>query len=159
MAAPRKEVLKPSTFASYEDYARAYVVPAIGNVKVQELTAARLNAFYKHLLTAGRVKRAGGLAPKTVRNVHVMLHKALTEAVAWRLVVENVAEHAHPPRAPRRRPTVWTVEQLSAFLASVQADRFYALYLMSAHDWHASFGDVRLALGRSQPGRASSIGV
>jgi integrase len=127
-----KGVLKPSTFASYEDYARSYVVPVIGQVKVQELTAVRLTAFYDHLLTDGRAKRAGGLAPKTVRNVHVMLHKALADSVAWRLVAENVAVHARPPRVTRTRPAVWTVAQLGAFLASVRDDRFYALYLASA---------------------------
>jgi integrase len=47
-----RHVLKPTTLASYEDYARAYVVPVLGNVRLQEqLTAPRLTAFYDHLLT------------------------------------------------------------------------------------------------------------
>ncbi len=41
-----RHVLKPTTLASYEDYARAYVVPVLGNVRLQEqLTAPRLSAF------------------------------------------------------------------------------------------------------------------
>ena len=150
--------LKASTFASYEDYARAYVIPVLGEVRLQALDAQRLNAFYDHLLKSGRVKartpakpatpkmrgRASqarptpkkplnpGLAPKTVRNVHVMLHKALGDALAWRYVEHNAAEHAKPPRARRRKPTIWTVEQLAAFLTGQYQDRFYALYLLAA---------------------------
>jgi integrase len=96
------------------------------------LTSVRLNTFYAHLLTRGRTKRAGGLSTKTVRNVHVMLHKALSDAVAWRYVSENVAEHAKPPRVSRRRATVWTPDQVRRFLAHAREDRFYALYLLAA---------------------------
>ncbi|HYJ68621.1 MAG TPA: hypothetical protein VEX15_13275, partial [Nocardioidaceae bacterium] len=32
-----------------------------------------------------------GLEPKTVRNVHIMLHAALADAVRWRYVEINVA--------------------------------------------------------------------
>lgn len=63
--AAMRHVIKPTTFASYEDYARAYVVPVLGNVRLQDqLTATRLNAFYDHLMTTGRVKREGGLSPE-----------------------------------------------------------------------------------------------
>ena len=128
-----RHVLKPSTHASYEDYTRGYVVPVIGAVRLQhDLTARRLNAFYEHLLTRGRVKRDGGLSPKTVRNVHVMLHKALADAVSWRYVAENVAEHAKPPRAGRRQASVWSPEQVRRFLERTRDDRFYALYLLAA---------------------------
>jgi integrase len=72
------------------------------------------------------------LAPKTVRNVHVMLHKALQDAVAWHYIAENVASHAKLPRAGRRRPSVWSPEQLATFLFRQREDRLYALYLLAA---------------------------
>ena len=31
-----KHVIKPTTLASYEDYTRAYIVPVLGNVRLQE---------------------------------------------------------------------------------------------------------------------------
>jgi integrase len=61
-----------------------------------------------------------------------VLHTALANAVSWRYVLENVAEHVKPPKVSRRRPTVWTPAQLRKFLAFVQGDRFYALYLLAA---------------------------
>jgi hypothetical protein len=38
------------------------------------------------------VENDAGLAPKTVRNAHRMLHRAFTDAVAWDYLVSNSAE-------------------------------------------------------------------
>jgi integrase len=185
------QAIKPATAATtwgnWKVYAHAYVIPTLGQVKLQSLSAPQLQAFYAHLLSAGRVKadlstamyiawqkakrasktgreptarqvaeaagttlhaaypalrrfRAGwvpdakgpGLAPKTVRNIHIMLHTALANAVGWKYVVDNVAEHVNPPRVPRRKHSVWTPSQLRKFLDFVQSDRFYPLYLVAA---------------------------
>ena len=40
-----------------------------------------MNTFHATLLREGRRDGKGGLSPKTVHNVHVMLHKALHDAV------------------------------------------------------------------------------
>jgi integrase len=82
---------------------------------------------------AGRLPRpvSPGLAPKTVRNIHVMLHRALADAVNWRYMTENPASHARPPKVSRQRSAVWTPEQLSAFLQQARADRFFALFLLA----------------------------
>ena len=122
--------LRPSTWVNYRNYLDAYVVPVIGDSRLRDLTPMRLNLLYSHLLERGRIKRPGGLAPKTVRNVHVMLHRALSDAVRWDLIPRNVAEDASPPRVARKRPTIWTPEQLGQFVRHVEEDRFYALWLL-----------------------------
>jgi integrase len=128
--------LKASVHAQYEDYIRAYIVPVLGPVTLQDVSARQLAALYAHLIGKGRVRqRAGaakGLAPKTVRNVHGLLRKAFADAVAWQYVPRNVAADVRPPRVRRRRPTVWTAEQLRRFLAAGNEDRFYGLYLLAA---------------------------
>ncbi len=91
----------PSTWVNYRDYLDAYVIPVIGDSRLQDLTPVRLNLLYSHLLETGRVKRPGGLAPKTVQNVHRMLHRALRDGVKWDLIPRNDAEDASPPRARR----------------------------------------------------------
>jgi len=45
-----------STWANWDVLARTYVVPVLGEVTLQQLSAPQLQAFYGHLLTAGRVK-------------------------------------------------------------------------------------------------------
>lgn len=71
-----------------------------------------------------------GLAPKTVRNVHAFLHRALVDAVAWTYLTDNPASNVKPPRRPRTRRQVWRPEEIRTFLASVRHDRFAALFLL-----------------------------
>ena len=125
-----KTGLRPSTWVNYRDYLNAYVIPVIGQTALQDLTPIRLNLLYSHLLESGRVRRPGGLAPKTVQNVHRMLHRALKDAVKWDLVPRNVAEDAEPPRVRRTKPSVWTPAQLGQFVEHVREDRFFALWLL-----------------------------
>jgi hypothetical protein len=42
-----RSVLKPSTWAPYDEYTRAYVVPTLGRARLQELSAARLMTLYR----------------------------------------------------------------------------------------------------------------
>jgi integrase len=125
-----RSTLRPTTWVHYRDYMNAYVIPVIGSTRLQDLTPIRLNLLYSHLLDRGRVKRPGGLAPKTVQNVHRMLHRALRDAVKWDLVPRNAAEDASAPRVGRSKRTVWTPAQLRTFVDHVRDDRFFALWLL-----------------------------
>src|SRR5215217_972175 len=131
-----KPRLRPSTWANYRTYTTAYVVPILGQVKLQALTPVQLNHLYAHLLEHGRRKTISGgragLAPKTVRNVHVMLHRALHDAMRWGYLVRNVAEAADPPAARTPEQKVWSPAELRRFLEHVRDDRLYALWLLVA---------------------------
>lgn len=83
--------IRPSTWASYEVNSRVHVVPALGRVKLQKLTPTTINRFYADLLDKG-------LAPKTVKNVHIMLRRSLQDAVGGDLIAANPAARAKPPR-------------------------------------------------------------
>ena len=72
-------------------------------------------------------ERTRGLAPKSVKNVHRILHRALSDAVAWLYINTNPAEHASVPRqrrAGRNRPQPWTLDELTAWLRVALTDRF-----------------------------------
>ena len=86
----------------------------------------------------GRVpaESSSGLAPKTVKNLHRILHRAFKDAVAWDYLTLNPAEHASLPREQRKgrrtRPQPWTVGELAAWLRVALSDRFAALWLLAA---------------------------
>jgi integrase len=108
----------------------------VSQVKLQALTPVQLNHLYAHLLERGRRKTINGgragLAPKTVRNVHVMLHSALHDAMRWGYLVRNVAEAADPPAARTPEQQIWSPQELGTFLDQVRDDRLYALWLLVA---------------------------
>lgn len=124
----RKLSLRPSTWSSYEVAINRHVLPHLGGVQIQQLSPDRLDRFYADL-------SATGLAPKTVRNIHVMLHKALHDAMRKNLVPRNAAEAADPPkltRSSRSDMSTWTPEQLRDFFAGIAHHRLAAAYLLAA---------------------------
>jgi integrase len=94
-------------------------------VLLQRLTPGHLNAIYADLL--GR-----GLSAQTVLHVHATIRRALADATRWDMVPRNVALLASPPRPSRPELQVWTVQELRVFLAHVEDDRLYGLWLLAA---------------------------
>jgi integrase len=79
--------------------------------------------------------KSAGLAPKTVKNIHRMLHRAFKDAVAWNYLVFNPAEHASLPRdarSGRNRPKPWTLDELAAWLRVALDDRFAGMWVLAA---------------------------
>ena len=124
--------VRPTTWATYQGLLEAYVIPTLGGIELQQLTPGHLAALYQELLVSGRRHRPGGLAAKTVRNVHVLIHRAFRDAVRWGYTVRNVADAADPPKAKAAELQVWTPAQLRAFLTHVRKDRHYAAWQLAA---------------------------
>ena len=130
-----KGTLRPTTYASYTMLAREHIIPRLGSLQLQKLTAPAINALYAYLLEEGRVCGRGGLSPSSVRRVHAVLHWACHDAVRWGRLTVNPVDAADPPRASAEHPDrlpVWSAEQLVAFLAHVADDRLFALWRVLA---------------------------
>ncbi len=129
--------LRASTYDSYRRNIDLHVLPALGRRPLDKLTVDDLDVFYATLLTSGRKDgKAGGLSPKTVRNIHLMLNKALVDAHRKGAVVRNVAAIADSPSVGARRKgdiKAWDVDQLRAFLDDIASHRLFAAMHLSAH--------------------------
>jgi len=127
--------LKPTTFDSYQRLVEWHVLPYLGELPLQELSADHLDRLYAHLLEDGRRDgKSGGLSKKTVRSIHNLLHKALRDAERKRLVSRNVTEAADAPKLPPSGEdmTTWTASELRTFLEAVESHRLYAALLLAA---------------------------
>jgi integrase len=128
-----KPTVRPTTWASYKGNVEQHLIPAIGSIPLQQLGAPRLNVFYAKLLENGRKDgRKGGLSARSVRYVHAILHRALSDAVRWNRLARNVADAADRPRAGRPEMKTWTATELRAFLGHVADDEFSTAYLLLA---------------------------
>ena len=129
----KRATVKASTWASYDLQTAAYVVPSpLGQMPLTAIGGPQLTAFYGWLLEHGRRDGRGGLAPKSVRNIHVMLHKALADAVRWERVARNAADAADPPRKHTPDQRVWTATEMRTFLESARNDRLFAAWMLLA---------------------------
>src|SRR5258708_19252318 len=80
---------------------------------------------------ASRKKRSQGLAPKTVNNIHGVLHKALDNAVKWNILARNMCDAVTPPRIPRKEKNVLTKQQAHTLLEETKAHRLEALLTLA----------------------------
>jgi integrase len=117
--------VRATTFERYEQNCRKHIVPTLGRVKVKDLTPAHLRGLYKEKLRT--------LSPRSVRYVHVTLHKALKQAVQDGLLPRNVTEAVKPPQLHRDEMNPLTPDQAKILLQTAQAesDRLEALYVLA----------------------------
>ena len=98
------------TLDDYQRTIRVHIVPALGSIPVQKLTADAVQKFYSD-------KLAAGCGPRTVELCHLRLKQALGQAMHLGLVPRNVADLVTPPRVPRKPMLTWDEAQARAFLA------------------------------------------
>jgi integrase len=122
--------LRETTWFSYK-VAVDRVVRELGAVKLQALKPLQIEACYARLLTTGG-KAGRPLAPKTVRNCHIVLHRALGDAERLGLVTRNPTHAAKAPVGPRKEMATWTAEELGTFLEHVRGDPLFAAYVLLA---------------------------
>ncbi len=125
-----RSTIRPSTWASYEMNIEKHVLPSLGSMELRHLSPSHLNALYADLLKRGH-RDGGGLSARSVRYVHVIIRKALKDAMRWGRVGRNVADLADPPKQSTPELRVWGRNQLQTFLARVSDDRLSPLYLLA----------------------------
>jgi integrase len=116
--------VRESTWMRYEIHMRLHVIPAIGQVKLQQLNRMHLQQLYARC-------QAHGLAASTTKQLHVALHQALKDAMRSDLVMRNVADLADPPRAQKREMMIYTPEQVDTLLTSAAGHRLFALVALT----------------------------
>src|SRR3989442_11784296 len=93
-------------------------------IPLARLQPHQVQRFYRDLLESGR-------SGKTARNVHGVLHRALDQALRWRLVSTNVADLVDPPRAPRREMTALDPDQAGQALEAASGDDLEGLWRLA----------------------------
>lgn len=111
----------PQSLAGYEITIRVHLIPALGNISVQKLTAARVQAQYAEW-------RNAGMSARNIRGCHMRLSQALDQAVRFQLVQSNICDQVRPPALSKPKPEVWNIEEAMAFLDVGEADSLAPLW-------------------------------
>jgi integrase len=133
-----KSAVRPSTHHSYSRNLALHVLPSLGSVQLRHIDASMLDILYARLQVDGRKDYAGGgLSPRSVQYIHAIIHKALAYAVRKKMLADNPAKDADPPKdtaiqASRKESTVWTTDELRTFLERTRTSRFAAAYHLLA---------------------------
>jgi integrase len=120
-----QDTVRDTTFERYEQIVRVHIKPTLKGVKLKNLTPPHVRGLYKDKLQS--------CSPRTVRYIHVTLHKALKQAVNDGLIPRNVTEAVKPPQICREEINPLTPEQVKALLEVARGDRLEALYVLAIH--------------------------
>ena len=112
------------TYRDYQDKVRLHIAPALGKIRLRDLTKDHLQKLY-------RKKLSEGLSPRSVRYIHVTMTRALHDAHGADLVRKNVASFAKPPKDIHDEKPVMSVADAMLFLEKIRGDRFEPLYLLA----------------------------
>jgi len=105
--------IRETTYIKQFEFYTRCILPAIGQIQLQKLTAQNIQNFYSEL-----VKK--GAKPGSVRIIHTILHKAFKQAVNWNLISRNVCDFVTLPRMQKYQPQMLTKEQMILLLKRSQ---------------------------------------
>jgi integrase len=109
--------LRARTVARYTALLAHHVRPFIGARPLKQLSPLEVQVIYDQLSIGGRRDRKpGGLAPQHILAVHRCLHRALAQAVTWRLLARNPASDAIPPPVPTTETVALAPDQVALLL-------------------------------------------
>ena len=105
--------VKPSTANLYQECIRLYILPHLGEARLDKLTGATIQHFYNEL---NRPSKEGqkAICAKSVKNVHGILHKALQQAVKNGVLRLNPTESCVLPRVVKKEIYPLTKDQMAA---------------------------------------------
>lgn len=118
LAVYMRHSLKQSTYNSYDSYAKNHFKPALGNVRLTDLTTRMLQQLYNYKL------ECEGLSPKTIRNLNLYLHKALGQAKTEGLILSNPAEGINLPRSQRPQIEILTRDEQARLVQASYQHRY-----------------------------------
>ncbi len=123
--------LAPRTAEGYEHIVRRHLIPAMGNVLLDQLKPETLQRYYTDKLEGGRCDGKGALSPRTVRHHHVILHNALDKAMKWGLLSRNPADAVSSPRCHRPEWNILNEDDIRTLLEAAKKTPYYALFYVA----------------------------
>lgn len=117
----KADSVEPSTLALWRD-SISYIPDRLRIKPLARVDVELLEEIYRALARRGNKRTGGGLAPATIRNVHVAIYGTFELARRRRWVAVNPAVDAETPKVRRRLPSPLPADAIPALLASAAAE-------------------------------------
>lgn len=112
-----KTDIKESTACSYESNIENHIYRVFEDKKLSEITSEDVQLFIMSL-TQG-MDLDDPLSPKTIRNIHGVLHRILQDAYDMKVIDENPAKHTKLPKVKKPEIIPMNNNQVHAFLRAI----------------------------------------
>lgn len=126
--------LRPTTRQDYARVMRNHLIPALGKLRLDELTAHHLDRYY--------TAKKATLKPKTINLHHSILSGALQQAVRWGWIPTNPARSAQPPKVEKYKGPTPAAEQVRRLIDAAVDDAELAIAVIVAAITGARRGEL-----------------
>ena len=116
--------VKPLTKHNYNKQVQKHFKPALGAVRLDALDTHTIQRFYNSL-------SASGLSPKTVKNLHGILHCALQQAIACDYLSRNPADACKLPKVTKPEIKTLEPEEIARLLKEAEQDDYCNLFIVA----------------------------
>lgn len=118
--------IKASTRKVYADNVRLHIIPALGMIRLCDLTPHDVQHFLNELQRGDKP-----LSPKTCKNIHGTLCKALSEAQRVKYLSSNPASGAILPKVKRKEIMYFEPEEIQAFTEAAKGNPSEAVFFVA----------------------------
>lgn len=116
--------LASSSIERYESNIRVHIKPDLGHIRLANLTALQLEAFYK--------ERRQTLSSTSVRQLHAIVGKALSRAVKLGMIARNPARDIEmTPKDRQNEVRYLTPEEKARFLSAAKRSTYYPMIVVA----------------------------
>ena len=120
-----KPNIRYNTAKGYEGIIEHHIIPAIGAIKLKQLSSIHIQRMYNETKENGRMQRGSKqndkpLSNTFVRRVHAVLQAALKQAVKERLIPYNPCENCRIPPKDKKEMTILPPEKIGRYLQEAE---------------------------------------
>ena len=116
--------VKPLTKHNYNKQVQKHLKPALGAARLETLDTHTIQRFYNSLI-------ASGLSPKTVKNIHGILHCALQQAIACDYIYRNPVDACKLPKVTKPEIKPLEPEEIARLLKEAEQDDYCNLFIVA----------------------------
>lgn len=124
-----------STVNQYDYQFRVHINPALGSVKLQKLTGAMVQGFYQKVQMPHTIKqekktiKSKGLSPKSLKNLHGVLHSCLDQAIKIGYIKFNPCDACVLPKVVKKEMN--TITDINQFFDIISGEEFENVYIFA----------------------------
>ena len=116
--------IKMRTLDKYRSTVRLHLIPALGKIKLSALNKIQVQHAFNRFSEGDKP-----LSPKTIRDTHGILHRALEQAVELEIIAKNPSDNCKLPRVEKNEIQPMDKQQISEFIQEIKESRFGSVFM------------------------------
>lgn len=128
-----KNEVRLSTYVNYDTYVQRHIKDTIGGYKLCDLNTAIMQEFLNDKAKNGKLNGSGGLSPKTIKNMHNMIHRALNKAVHLDMITKNPTGFVSLPKRKKKEMRFLTPDEQKQLQEVLKGERLEMPVLLALY--------------------------